>query len=107
MTGQGGLRQALLPACAIFATLSSPSCCPPWVPVWQQCSSSHSLPSAPPHRCTADWDRFASRMRQYGSIWCCIHAHPGHIHYDLLWDVPHFDKFNRVWNGTWEVKTGP
>lgn len=56
---------------------------------------------------TAKWDRFAARMRGYGSIWCCVHAHPGHIHYDLLWDVPHVDKFNRVWNGTWEVKTGP
>ena len=33
---------------------------------------------------TSDWNKFASRMRIYGSIWCCINAHPGHIHYDLL-----------------------
>jgi hypothetical protein len=54
-----------------------------------------------------DWDKFARRMRIYGSIWCCIHAHPGHIHYDLLHDIPHTDKFNRVWNTTWKVQTGP
>lgn len=29
----------------------------------------------------ADWSRFAQRLRSYASIWCCIHAHPGHIHY--------------------------
>ncbi|GAX79191.1 hypothetical protein CEUSTIGMA_g6631.t1 [Chlamydomonas eustigma] len=54
----------------------------------------------------SDWSKFAARMRNYGSIWCCIHAHPGHIHYDMLWDVPHSDKFNRPWT-TWETKTGP
>ena len=55
-----------------------------------------------------DWVKFASRMRIYGSIWCCINAHPGHIHYDLLFDLPHVDKFGRKWNGSdWEPKTGP
>ncbi|GLI67694.1 hypothetical protein VaNZ11_011960 [Volvox africanus] len=51
--------------------------------------------------------RFISRMKLYGSIWCCVLAHPGHIHYDLLWDVPHVDKFMRPWNGTWNTVTGP
>eukprot|EP00798_Chlamydomonas_sp_ICE-L_P025303 gene25303-10957_t len=54
-----------------------------------------------------DWGRFANRMRQYGSIWCCIMAHPGHIHYDMLWDVEHKDKFDRKWGLPWETKTGP
>jgi hypothetical protein len=57
---------------------------------------------------TSDWNKFANRMRIYGSIWCCINAHPGHIHYDLLFDVPHMDKHGRSWNGSdWEPKTGP
>ncbi|GFR44270.1 hypothetical protein Agub_g5475 [Astrephomene gubernaculifera] len=52
--------------------------------------------------------RFTERMKLYGSIWCCVAAHPGHIHYDLLWDVvPHTDKFQRVWNSSWVPKTGP
>ena len=51
--------------------------------------------------------RFANRMKLYGSIWCCVLAHPGHIHYDLLWDEPHTDKFMRPWNGTWTTVTGP
>ncbi len=34
--------------------------------------------------------------------------HPsGHIHYDMLFDVPHNDKFNRAWNGTFEIVAGP
>ncbi|KAG2499431.1 hypothetical protein HYH03_002378 [Edaphochlamys debaryana] len=51
--------------------------------------------------------RFHERMRLYGSIWCCVNRHPGHIHYDLLWDLPHKDKFQRDWNGTWSTLTGP
>ncbi|KXZ45924.1 hypothetical protein GPECTOR_49g508 [Gonium pectorale] len=51
--------------------------------------------------------RFYERLKLYGSIWCCVLAHPGHIHYDLLWDMPHRDKFQRVWNGTWQTLTGP
>ncbi|GLC76877.1 hypothetical protein PLESTF_001850700 [Pleodorina starrii] len=51
--------------------------------------------------------RFAARMKLYGSIWCCVLAHPGHIHYDMLWDQPHTDKFMRTWNGTWTTVTGP
>ncbi len=51
--------------------------------------------------------RFANRMKLYGSIWCCVLAHPGHIHYDLLWDTTHVDKFQRPWNGSWVTLTGP
>ncbi len=54
------------------------------------------------------WTRFQERMKLYGSIWCCVHAHPGHIHYDMLWDVvPHNDKFGRTWNTSWSTVTGP
>lgn len=56
----------------------------------------------------ADWTRLANRLRQYTEAWCCINSHPGHIHYDMLWDVvPHRDKFGRVWNATWVPTTGP
>eukprot|EP00955_Chlamydomonas_euryale_P002942 31121-Chlamydomonas_euryale.AAC.1 len=55
----------------------------------------------------ADRERFYARLRTYASIWCCIHAHPGHVHYDMLFDVPHVDKFGRSWNGTWELGPGP
>lgn len=54
----------------------------------------------------ADYMKFAKRMNQMGSVWCCIDAHPGHIHYDFWWDTPHIDKFGRQWN-TWEPKAGP
>mmetsp|Transcript_17364 Transcript_17364/g.37489 ORF Transcript_17364/g.37489 Transcript_17364/m.37489 type:complete len:686 (-) Transcript_17364:496-2553(-) len=53
-----------------------------------------------------DWVKFANRMRVYTSIWCCIMSHPGHIHYDMLWDIPHTDKFNKEWT-KWEPTTGP
>lgn len=48
------------------------------------------------------------RLKQYGSIWCCVNAHPGHIHYDLLQELEHTDKFGRKWpaNG-WKPVTGP
>lgn len=47
VTGQGGLRQALLPTCAILAALSSPSSCPTCAPVWRQFSHPH--PPLPCH----------------------------------------------------------
>lgn len=34
------------------------------------------------HARAADWTKFFNRVRIYGSIWCCVAAHPGHIHYD-------------------------
>lgn len=53
-----------------------------------------------------DFVKFVRRVNQLGSVWCCIDAHPGHIHYDFWWDVPHTDKFGRVWS-KWEPKPGP
>lgn len=54
----------------------------------------------------ADYMKFAKRMNQMGSVWCCIDAHPGHIHYDFWWDTPHIDKFGRQWD-KWEPTAGP
>eukprot|EP00878_Enallax_costatus_P007175 GHUV01007519.1.p1 GENE.GHUV01007519.1~~GHUV01007519.1.p1 ORF type:complete len:671 (+),score=160.19 GHUV01007519.1:272-2284(+) len=54
----------------------------------------------------ADYTKFFRRMNHLGSVWCCIDAHPGHIHYDFWWDVPHTDKFGRKWQ-KWEPKPGP
>lgn len=53
-----------------------------------------------------DFTRFFKRMNHLGSVWCCIDAHPGHIHYDFWWDVPHTDKFGRKWE-RWEPMPGP
>ncbi|KAJ9524490.1 hypothetical protein QJQ45_019543 [Haematococcus lacustris] len=44
-----------------------------------------------------DWTKFFGRVKGYTSIWCCVNAHPGHIHYDPWFDIPHTDKFNRQW----------
>ncbi len=54
-----------------------------------------------------DWQKFFNRVKGIGSLWCCINAHPGHIHYDPWFDIPHQDKFNRQWDVPWEPKTGP
>lgn len=52
--------------------------------------------------------KFHNRLKLYAGIWCCHHAHPGHVWYDMLWDViPHTDRHNRHWSGPWEPKTGP
>ena len=52
--------------------------------------------------------RFAARVAHYGGVWCCADAHPGHVHYDLLWDEAHTDKFGRKWaKGEWKPVTGP
>ncbi|KAL4450568.1 hypothetical protein ABPG77_000924 [Micractinium sp. CCAP 211/92] len=52
--------------------------------------------------------KFKRRLDVYGSIWCCINAHPGHIWYDFFWDqVPHMDRHKRAVEGTWKPITGP
>lgn len=54
--------------------------------------------------------QFKRRLDHYGSIWCCVNAHPGHIWYDFHWDVPdHQDRHGRTAskNGVWEPVTGP
>ena len=60
----------------------------------------------------ADQDKFEARIKQLASIWCCVRPPPkvpGHIWYDLLWDMPggHIDKHNRHFNDTWVPILGP
>lgn len=80
----------------------------------------------------ADKERFHRRVKDYAGIWCCIHAHPvrarvtfvrvllasltgfpraaprqGHIWYDLLFDMPHTDRHNRHFDGSFPLLTGP
>lgn len=58
------------------------------------------------HTHAADWTKFSARLRTYTSLWCCVNHHPGHVHYDMQFDVPHVDKFNKKWD-RWEPTTGP
>lgn len=52
--------------------------------------------------------RFKRRLDVYGSIWCCVNAHPGHVWYDFFFDqVPHTDRHNRAVAGPWFPLTGP
>jgi len=52
---------------------------------------------------------FQKRLVQYAGMFCCLNnQHPGHIFYDFFFDVPHTDRFQKVWdNPTWEVTMGP
>ena len=52
---------------------------------------------------------FENKIINYCSIWCCKHAHPGHIWYDLSFSFPHIDRHGRIWNETypWRPVTGP
>jgi len=53
---------------------------------------------------------FENKIINYCSIWCCKHAHPGHIWYDMSLDVlPHKDRHGRTFNETypWQALTGP
>ena len=53
-------------------------------------------------------EQFSNRLKRYAGLWCCIHAHPGHIWYDMEFDViPHKDRHNRVWDKPWEPTAGP
>jgi len=53
-------------------------------------------------------DQFYERTKYYAGIWCCKHAHPGHIWYDMWFDhFPHTDRHNRVWKESWHPMTGP
>ena len=60
----------------------------------------------------ADEAKFVNRMVQMPSIWCCVHpeeGQPGHVWYDLLWDLPdgHTDKHMRVLRPPWVPLAGP
>jgi hypothetical protein len=48
-----------------------------------------------------------NRIKHYGDLWCCLKTHPPVVHYNLFWDVPHTDMFNRLFNGTWVPLLGP
>lgn len=51
---------------------------------------------------------FMDRTKNFGSIWCCVFDHPGHIWYDMLFDqVPHKDRHGRTFDGPWEARSGP
>jgi hypothetical protein len=55
-----------------------------------------------------DMQKFSRRLKKYAAIWCCKNAHPGHIWYDMEFDViPHTDRHNRVWDKPWTPTTGP
>lgn len=55
-----------------------------------------------------DWVKFSRRMAVATSLWCCVAQHPGHVHYDILYDVvPHTDRHGRVWNDLWVPTCGP
>ncbi|CAK0784493.1 hypothetical protein CVIRNUC_007697 [Coccomyxa viridis] len=55
-----------------------------------------------------DAERFEERLKEYSSLWCCVDAHPGHVWYDLMWDVvPHTDRHGRQQTGPWKPITGP
>lgn len=59
----------------------------------------------------ADGERFARRIRQAPSLWCCARpppGRPGHVWYDLQWDtMPHTDLHNQQWVRPWNVTLGP
>jgi arabinosyltransferase len=63
------------------------------------------------HEERADEQRFHTRMRLLGSLWCCMRpppGKPGHVWYDALWDiVPHKDVHNRKWREPWHIQMGP
>ena len=53
-------------------------------------------------------EQFSKRIKRYAGLWCCIHAHPGHIWYDMEFDmIPHTDRHNRLWEKPWEPTAGP
>ena len=53
--------------------------------------------------------KFKKRLDMYGSIWCCVDGHPGHIWYDFFWDSgAHSDRHNRkIGPEKWLPRTGP
>ncbi|KAI3434501.1 hypothetical protein D9Q98_002576 [Chlorella vulgaris] len=56
----------------------------------------------------ASEERFKRRLDRYGSIWCCVDAHPGHIWYDFFFDqAPHQDRHGRMFEKGWRPLTGP
>jgi hypothetical protein len=52
-----------------------------------------------------DYSRFFKRMQQYGSFWGLLDTSPGHVRYDMWWDIPHEDVAGRHFD-KWEVRPG-
>jgi len=55
---------------------------------------------------------FMETMKWLGGGWCCVGTRdrsPGHFWYDLLWDIPHVDRFGRRWDekNPWKPTPGP
>lgn len=60
------------------------------------------------HEDPAEGERFMKRTMWYTSLWCCVHASPGHVWYDMWWDVvPHRDRHNRRKETKWRPELGP
>lgn len=52
--------------------------------------------------------RFHNRMKEVGGLFCCLNETPrGNVFYDMLFDVPHTDRFGREFKGEWEPILGP
>ncbi|KAJ1620557.1 nucleotide-diphospho-sugar transferase-domain-containing protein [Pavlovales sp. CCMP2436] len=54
---------------------------------------------------------FKDALTLYTDVWCCINpvkwGLPGHIMYDMLWDVvPHTDRMRRMWKCPWHIAIG-
>lgn len=54
-------------------------------------------------------ERFQNRMKEVVALFCCIDEQPrGNVFYDMLFDViPHTDRFDRKFEGPWEMRMGP
>lgn len=50
--------------------------------------------------------RFVRRLKHATTVFCCLKDNPGWVWYDMLWDIPHRDRHNRVYGSTWEIKPG-
>ncbi|KAK9844822.1 hypothetical protein WJX74_007256 [Apatococcus lobatus] len=60
------------------------------------------------HANNDDAIRFQERGKIFTSIWCCVDRHPGHVWYDMFWDIePHTDRHRRKIPGPWIPLTGP
>lgn len=51
------------------------------------------------------WTRFENRMKIYTSNMGTLHEQPGWVQYDMLWDLPHQDRFGRYFE-SWTPRIG-
>ena len=55
---------------------------------------------------------FLENLKPLGGGWCCVTPEgrtPGHYWYDFLFDLPHTDRFGRLWGveRPWRPTPGP